>query len=233
MDADDAILVVLMNNPRDLEIARREHWYRIPVKHAPEQISRARYVAFFLTSAFRADKWTIREYAPVQGNELARRSDLLPEEAEHPRAGNAYYKLQLGQVIALPRPIASRIKRRFVWFWTTGEKFSRAVEFNDLLGASGADDALWNALKAQGIAAERQVTVQEGRARYRVDFWIACARGDIALMLGKDALPKNKKWRGVRAGVRDAQTVAQVRGMIDELGGLKFFSTGQRREHSG
>ena len=88
-------------------------------------------------------------------------------------------------------------------------------------------------MKAQGIAAERQVTVQEGRARYRVDFWIACTRGDIALMLGADALPKNKKWRGVRAGARDAQTIAQVRGLIAELGGLKSFSVGQKREHSG
>ncbi len=232
MDADDAVLVVLMNNPRDLERARREHWYRIPVKHAPEQISRARYLAFFLTSAFRENKWTIRENAAVQGNELARRSDILPAEAEHPRAGNAYYRLSLGQMIQVPRPIASRIKRRFVWFWTTGEKFSRAVEFNDLLGADGADDALWHALKAQGIPAERQVTVQEGRARYRVDFWIACARGDIALMLSEDALPKNKKWRGVRVGARGAETLAQVEKFVAELGGLKSLATGRTREYS-
>lgn len=226
MDADDLVLVVLMNNPRDMEIVRRERWYRVPAKHAPEYITQARYLAFYLTSAFGDAKWTIRDYAPVHGHELARRRDLLPSECDHPRADEAYYKLELGNRITLPRPIVSRRGRRLLFIWTTGEKFSRAVEINDLLGKSDADDALWDALKAAHLPAERQVVVRDARARYRVDFWISCARGELAIALG-DAprrLPKGKHWRSVQYSdddiyERQKNVVAQIRKMVRELGG--------------
>ena len=194
MDADDGVLIVLMNNRRDYDLARREHWYRVPARNAPEHLTRARYIAFYLTKTFGDERWSIREYAPVQGHELVRRRDLFPEEANHPRADDSYYKLQLGSMIRLRRPITSRIGRRVLFIWTTGEKFSRAVELNDLLGTSDADDALWSALKDARIAAERQVIVKDARARYRVDYWISCARGDIAIGLGASSrgLPKGR-----------------------------------------
>lgn len=229
VDADDIVLVALMNRPRDLDIVRTEHWYRIPARHAPAQITQARYVAFYLTKAFDASKWTIREYAPVRGHELLRRRDLFPDAIDHPRADEAYYKLQLGSLLELPRPIASRRGRRILFIWTTGEKFSRAVELNDLLGTSDADDALWETLKGSGVGAERQVTVRDARARYRVDFWIPCARGNVAVMLG-DAprrMPKGKTWRAMRFSSdeieRDIDDCAhQISRMARELGGAKY-----------
>jgi hypothetical protein len=148
VDADDVVLVALLNQPRDLEIVRAEHWYRIPARYAPAHLTQTRYVAFYLTKAFSETRWTIREYAPVRGHELVRRRDLFPDEADHPRASDAYYKLQLGSLIELARPIVSRRGRRILFIWTTGDKFSRAVEINDLLGRNTADDALWGALKA-------------------------------------------------------------------------------------
>ncbi len=187
MDADDAVLVVLLNRPRDLEIVRAERWYRIPAKHAPAHFSQACYLAFYLPRAFGDAKWTIREYAPVRGHELVRRRDLLPDESDHPRADEPYYKLQLGALIALPRPIVSRSARRILFIWTTGDKFSRAVELNDLLGTSAADDLLWSALKDAEIGAERKAIVREGHSRYRVDFWIPCARGELGILLSDRA----------------------------------------------
>jgi hypothetical protein len=228
VDADDPVLVALLNNPRDLEIVRAEHWYRVPAKHAPARLTQTRYVAFYLTKAFADCKWTIREYAPVQGHELVRRRELFPDETDHPRADDAYFKLQLGSLIALPRPIVSKGARRILFIWTTGSKFSRAVELNDLLGASDADDALWDALKAAGIGAERQITVRDQRARYRVDFWIPCARGNLAVLLGDTPrrMPKGKAWRAVRFSARESENVgkcaSQVSRMIRELGGAKY-----------
>jgi hypothetical protein len=172
VDADDAVLVVLVNKPRDLELARTQHWYRIPAKHAPPHFTQARYLAFYLTKAFGDTKWSIREYALVRGHELLRRRDLLPDEADHPRAEEPYYKLQLGSVIALPHPIVSRTSRRLLFFWTTGERFSRAVQMNDLLGKNPVDDALWGAWKEKGSGAERQILLRDARPRYRVDYWI-------------------------------------------------------------
>jgi hypothetical protein len=233
VDADDIVLVALMNNPRDLELVRAEHWYRIPAKHAPAHITQAHYIAFYLTKNFSADKWAIREYAPIRGHELVRRRDLFPGDIEHPRANDAYYKLQLGALIRLPRPISSRSGRRILFIWTTGEKFSRAVELNDLLGTSDADDALWRALKSSGIDAERQIIVRDARARYRVDFWIQCTRGNVAVILS-DAprqMPQGKTWRAVRLTSpelnRPDDCAKQVRKMIRDLGGTKY-STEQK-----
>lgn len=231
MDADDRVLIALINQPRDLEIARAERWYRIPAQHAPAQLTQARYLAFYLARAFGDAKWTIREYAPVRGHELVRRRDLFPDETAHPRADAAYYKLQLGAPIELARPIVSRRGRRLLFIWTTGDKFSRAVELNDLLGKGAADDALWDALKTAGIGAERQIVVRDRRARYRVDFWIPCARGDVAVVLGATPprLPKGKRWRALRFDEADLERprvcVTQIRKAIRELGDPQYRAT--------
>ena len=229
MDADDVVLVALINQPRDLEIVRAEHWYRIPAKHAPAHFTQAGYVAFYLTKAFGDRKWSICEYAPVRGHELARRRDLFPDEIDHPRADDAYYKLQLGTLIALPRPIISRGGRRILFIWTTGDKFQRAVEINDLLGKSDADDALWDALKASKIPAERQVVVRDSRARYRVDYWIRCARGNLAIILGDKPrrLPRGRGWRALQFLEQDVRArrtdcVGKIRNLARELGGIQY-----------
>ena len=85
MDADDVVLVALVNHPHDLDIVRTEHWYRIPAKHAPTHFTQARYIGFYLTKAFGDCKWSIGEYAPIRGHELVRRRDLFPDEGDHPR----------------------------------------------------------------------------------------------------------------------------------------------------
>jgi hypothetical protein len=228
VDADDIVLVALMNKSRDMDVVRAEHWYRIPAKHAPAHIAHARYLAFYLTKAFGENRWSIREYAPVRGHELVRRRDLFPAETDHPRADEPYYKLELGQLLALPRPIVSRAGRRVLFIWTTGDKFSRAVEINDLLGKSAADDALWDALKAARVRAERQVIVRDARARYRVDFWVQCARGDLAVVLS-DAprrMPKGRTWRAMRFSTQELGDISdcarQVSKMIRELGGINY-----------
>jgi hypothetical protein len=230
MDADDGVLIVLMNNRRDREIARNERWYRIPARNAPGHITQARYIAFYLTKSFGDERWSICEYAPVQGHELVRRRDLFPDEASHPRADDAYYKLQLGAMIQLPRPITSRTGRRVLFIWTTGDKFSRAVELNDLLGTSDADDALWSALKDARIAAERHVVVKDARARYRVDYWIPCVRGTLCVAIGLDALsrklPKGRGWQSLRFEDADVliakeKCVKEIRRSVREFGGIK------------
>ncbi len=235
MDADDGVLVALMNHPRDMDLVRAEHWYRIPAKHAPAHLTQARYLAFYLTKNFGEAKWSIREYAPIRGHELVRRRDLLPAESHHPRADEAYYKLQLGTLIALPRPIISRRGRRLLFIVTNGAKFSRAVEINDLLGQDDLDDELWNALKSSGVEAERQIIVRDARARYRVDFWIQCARGNIAVLLG-DAprrMPQGKAWRILcfssdQLAHDTHNCVHQITNIVRELGGIQY-STEQKQ----
>ena len=125
------VLVCLINQPKDLEIARWDHWYRIPVKHAPPEYL-SELLAFYLTADFGDEKWAIHEYAEVRGHELVRRVDLFPDQLDHPRANEAYYKLQLGPLHRLPRPIPSLKWRRVTFIETTGDRLLNALELNDL-----------------------------------------------------------------------------------------------------
>ena len=128
---DARVLVCLINTPRDLEIARWDHWYRIPVKHAPSD-----YLAFYLTEKFGDEKWAIHEYAQVRGHELVRRLDLFPDEPNHPRAHELYYKMQLGPLQRLPRPIPSLKWRRITFIQTTGDRLVNALEIGELTSRS-------------------------------------------------------------------------------------------------
>jgi len=132
---DARVLVCLVNAPRDLEIARWDHWYRIPVKHAPGDYL-ADYLAFYLTEKFGDEKWAIHEYAQVRGHELVRRLDLFPDEPNHPRAHEPYYKMQLGPLQRLPRPIPSLKWRRITFIQTTGDRLVNALEIGELTSRS-------------------------------------------------------------------------------------------------
>jgi len=48
------VLVGVVNRKKDLEIAFKEHWYRIPVKHFPKR--KARYLALHQTPE-RSEEW--------------------------------------------------------------------------------------------------------------------------------------------------------------------------------
>ena len=126
------VLVCLINTPRDLEIARWDHWYRIPVKHAPSDYL-ADIIAFYLTSAFGDERWAIHEYAEVRGHELVKRVDLFPDQPAHPHADDLYYKMQLGPLQRLPRPIPSLKWRRIAFIQTTGDRFLNALEVSELV----------------------------------------------------------------------------------------------------
>ncbi len=197
MNPDDAVLIVLLNDTRDLEFVAREHWYRIPARHAPRHFSGAEYLGFYLARAFGERKWTISEFASVRGHELVRRRDLLPDEPEHPRADDLYYKLELGPLQRRQPPIVSKRGRRILFLWTTWEKFCQAHELNDLFHKGPAQDKLWEALKEDNLDAERQMIVSEGRSRYRVDFLIYCPRGRLAVTIGERRAAVSTK--GIRA----------------------------------
>ena len=128
---EDLVLVAVMTDPRDLEIARVLGWYRIPVVSAPKTL-RVDWIAFYLTSAFGKEKWSIRYLARVRGHELVRRCELLRDESDHLRADEPYFKIQLGPLLQLPKPIPSQRWRRFSFLYTTGEQLERAHEIKDL-----------------------------------------------------------------------------------------------------
>jgi very-short-patch-repair endonuclease len=172
------VLVALMNNRRDFMIARDQHWYRIPVKSAPRGID-SKYIAFYQTVAFKEEKWSIRYRAEVKKRETVSRVELLPDEPDHPRAQEKYFRFHLHDLEELERPIASLRGRRIVFVPTTLTKFNNATEINDLFHESPLEDLLWKNLKRINLFAERQFHVSVGKARYCLDFAVFCSEGHI------------------------------------------------------
>jgi hypothetical protein len=154
------ILVAVMTDTRDMEIARLLGWYRIPLKSAPRVIA-VDYLAFYQTSAFGEDKWRIRYLAPVRGHELTTRAALLRDESDHPRANQEYYKIQLGPLIELRQPVLARKWRRITFFYTTGEYLTGACWVNDLVVKSDERKVLWQSLRERANQSQAYHGAQE------------------------------------------------------------------------
>jgi len=140
------ILVVLINQPRDFEIARLLGWYRIPLRSAPKVVA-VDFLAFYQTAAFKDDKWLIKYVAPVLGYELTTRNELLKDEPDHPHAHQEYFKIQIGPLVELPKPITAGGWKRLTFLYTTGEYLLNARTLNDLVVQSEERQFLWRSLR--------------------------------------------------------------------------------------
>jgi hypothetical protein len=209
----DRVLVGIMNSRRDFAIARDEGWYRIPQRRAPDSTTEALVLAFYFTKAFGEEKWAIHNYAPVEGHELALRRDLLPGQPDHPRADEAYYKLQIGPLMKLDDPIPSLRWRRVTFIESTWDRFIAAEEINDLY-VSG-DDGLYVTLKDDDLHPEREFLIREGGAEYVVDIAIPCRQGTVCIALGDRPAP---------AGALRDPDVESVRAAVEALGGEREMS---------
>lgn len=208
----DRVLVAVMNNRRDFELACDEGWYRIPARHAPPSTTEAAVLAFYFTRAFGEEKWAIHWYAPVRGHELALRRHLLPNEPDHPHADESYYKLQLGPLMRLEHPIYSLRWRRITFLESSWDRFTAAEEINDLY-ISGAD-GLFVTLKEAGFWPEREVEVREEGVAYTVDLAILCRQGTVAIAVSDRPSPPTALGQVLRQP--DLET---VRVAVKELGG--------------
>jgi hypothetical protein len=182
-EAEAPALVVVMNDPADLARAREQGWYRIPLAHAPARIA-AEWLAFYQTGSFHEEeRWAVRWIAPVHGYFIAERRELIPEEPEHPHANDRYYKILVGELAALPRPIPSRRLRRITFIPTTFGRLHAADEINDLWIKSTAQERLWAALKQAHVEAERQYPLRDDLPGQTADFALLCRDGRVALVV--------------------------------------------------
>ena len=165
MYPEDRVLVAYVPEPKDFVCIREERWYRIPVPYAPKGLF-AEYIAFYFGGSFGDQKWAIHYYARNLGHELTTRITLLPDEPEHTRANEMYYKVQLGPVQELEQPIPSLRWHRLTFVHTTWDRFQDAAEINDLF-LDGGDyvDRLYATLKDRGVQAQRTYQIKDGRHR--------------------------------------------------------------------
>jgi len=189
MYPEDRVLVAYVPHPKDFELIQSKGWYRVPHRHAPKGLY-AEYFAFYFGSHFGSEKWAINYYARNQGHELVTRRDLFPEQTEHPRVDQTYFKVQLGPLQVLEQPILSLRWRRVTFIHTTWDRFQDAREINDLFVEGGPYvDRLYATLKERGIQAERNYRVSEPAAVYDVPLMIPCRHGRVEV--NDEKLPRS------------------------------------------
>lgn len=131
MYPEDRVLVGVINRKRDLAAALNDRWYRIPLARFKGVVD-YEYIAFFLNRSLVQGKSGIYYYARLQGVELLRRRDLLPQEADHQRAAELYYRIALGQIQGKTPPILNPGRRAVTFLFTTGDRFCEAKTISDL-----------------------------------------------------------------------------------------------------
>lgn len=146
--AEALVLVAIVPQVADLERARNEHWYRIPLAKAPAILG-CEYIAFYQTAAHGAERWSVRYIAAIQAVQICRRIDLLPEQAQHPRAQERYYRFNLGPIQTLPVVIPSQKLRRVSFIISSYSQLLRASDLRELWQAPELVDPdideLWGA----------------------------------------------------------------------------------------
>ena len=176
------VLVAIINNKLDFAILREQLWYRIPVSSVEKWIKERwppKWLAFYQTMAFGAEKHAINYIAEVLYFREVRRWQLFPNQPHDEKGNKWYYQIFVKSVHPLPKPIYSRRYRRIVFIPTTWEKFTNASEINDLFDESSLEDKLWAEFKRHNIPAERQEFVVARKKDYALDFAIYCTKGNI------------------------------------------------------
>ena len=203
---DAPVLVVLANNLADWRRVVAEGWYRIPLKHAPRPVA-ASYLAFYQARVFGADAFKVRFYAPVRRYRIMTRREILPDEPDHPRADERYYRVEIGPLEELSYPVPSRRLRRITFIPTTLRRLQTADEINDLWIDDDAAEILWELFRDAGIKARRRLEIGEGSERYiaPVAVPLAGTPGAGGLAIFCDSRPRPRRvagWRIMRLPAR-------------------------------
>ena len=152
MNDDAPILIVLLPRPSDLEVARRG-LYRMPMRHAPAALASARALAFYQPGAFGPDeRWTVAWWAPVRALGQQRRRELIPDEADHPRADEWYAVVELGELQPLDPPLRTSRGRRLLYVPTRWGALRQSATLDDLLAREPrpiADSLLYALIQQQ------------------------------------------------------------------------------------
>ncbi len=176
------VLVAIAKSPLDLAIAREQHWYRIPVGSAKKWARGSwppQWLAFYQPKIFGSEAFAVRYFARVLEIREVFRWELFPDEPRDSKSLGRYYQLFLGPLERREPPIPSRRWRRITFIPTDWQRFSSAIEINDLFAESPLEELLWQELKRLQIPAERQEFVTAKGHNYALDFAVYCAQGNI------------------------------------------------------
>jgi very-short-patch-repair endonuclease len=176
------VLVAILRDPADFQIACERHWYRIPIASVRKWLRKRwppDWIAFYHPRIFGESAFSIHYYARVLDVRQVTRATLFPEEAAGPKSDIVYCQVVLDKLERLPRPIASRRRRRIVFIPTTWKKLIAAAEVNDLYDESPLEDLLYAEFTRIRMPVERQEYVKISDREYFLDFAVYCVNGEL------------------------------------------------------
>ncbi len=154
------VLVALLPEPRDLELARERGWYRVRQAELAERIrgglDQFGHLAFYQPDSFGPERRCVRYYAPILGRNRATRRELLPEEPDQPRAEQLYLRFDLGPLEEVARPIPASRGRRVLFIPTSWRRLALAEELNELFAGTPIEELLYRRLRELGLFPERE-----------------------------------------------------------------------------
>jgi len=234
---------------KDLLIAVHDKWYRIPVKSAPIIVreNKIKYLALYQGTRFKDSPSQIQWYGEVKRITVHKRIELFPEENYDPNANEDYYKIELAKIHELSNPIKAIRPRRINFIITAYDRFIQAKELNEVFLESYIEEKVWDALKSEGIDAERQYEIYYREKKknrfFRLDFALFCKDRNIDLECNgdkhhhedkedikgdkrRDRILTKKGWaisRLTRDEINKKLTdcINELKEMIDKFGGLQ------------
>ena len=230
MGEQNIALVAIVKSPRDLALAARDHWYRIPLKKAPRR--RFTHIAFYQPASFKPRDKRITRYARVAGCLRGRRRELFPQEPCHPAAGQTYLVYTLGPLQKLPRPILNTSGRRMCFGYAPLSRLVTAQELHQLFDTVPVENLICAALKSAGLPFRREhVVLGEKRIKYRLDLALFCKRGKLDIECdggrshstrgqhakdqARDLWLKRRGWTTLRFG--EHEIAASARACVKEI----------------
>jgi hypothetical protein len=194
------VLVAVLNNAEDLRYAAAEGWYRIPQRSAPPRVG-ADYLAFYQTGAFgeAPEAQTITYYAATRRYRLLTRRELLPDEENHPRAHDFYFRIEFGPLQRLESPIPSATMRRITFIHTSFDRLIHAGDVRDLYIPAQDDPfhRLWDALKANRLRPLKNRLVDD----QPVDITLRARGGNLGIVCAEpptvttqERRPRAERW---------------------------------------
>lgn len=217
--AEDRVLVGVINRKRDLEMALREGWYRIPEAQMKRGIQ-AEYLALFLSRAFGERNGSIQYFARITGYELDYRRFLVPGEPNHANADKLYYKVTFDQLIEKRPPIINDTKRTITFIYTTWDRFSHARAIADLY--SKADffvDRVYHALRSAGMRPLRFWEAESSQIPFAPGIRIEAVDGPIYASAARTEQAIYMDWTYTQEEILEA-----IRAELHRRGGLADVS---------
>lgn len=212
MHPEDRVLIGVINRKRDFNYLLQENWYRIPEQRMHLGVH-AEYIGFFLSgSPFKEMSGGIHHYGQLKGVELRSRRDLIPSEADHPRADHTYYRLSIGQLTLRKTPILNPTKRAIAFVYTTWDRFIAAKVISDLY--SDADhfvDRIHAVLRRRGVTSQQLWEAEKRIYATAPGLRIPCKDGVLNISNNKDTgdyyldetLPDDRIFREIMQKVKD------------------------------